>query len=162
MDKSHLKRSRDSGSSASHMTLGGATPRPSGPGQPPVKFPKFWTGRGRKGHRAVEGSDAGESGGGRSRSAAQGVEEWLKEFSSPVRMPRPVRHQRGGLVPAVARGVGSEQRRDRPPHPGPRNRQGAHMEAQTRHWLVTPADICLGSSPEYGSPRAAAVLSPHT
>lgn len=108
------------------MTLGGATPRPSGPGQPPVKFPKFWTGRGRKGHRAVEGSDAGESGGGRSRSAAQGVEEWLKEFSSPVRMPRPVRHQRGGLVPAVARGVGSEQRRQAPPPRPQEQTRGSH------------------------------------
>lgn len=72
----------------------------------------------------MEGSDAGESGGGRSRSAAQGVEEWLKEFSSPVRMPRPVRHQRGGLVPAVARGVGIEQRRDRPPTPAPGTDKG--------------------------------------
>lgn len=68
--------------------------------------------------------------------------------------------ERAGTLSGKRCGYRAEKRQA--PHPGPRNGQGAHMEAQTRHWLVTPADICLGSSPEYGSPRAAAVLSPHT
>ena len=84
----------DSGRNAAHRTLGGATPRRSGPGQP---LGKNFLNSGRERKERMLSSGREQCWRVRVNAlgtwAGHGLSEWLQDFESPVRRVWPEQHQ---------------------------------------------------------------------